>query len=549
MTSRHDYFFHSSDISQEIKDNKVLLELKEYIERHGFSLNANFGLPEPQTIDIPDSICRMIKQETEHNFEFLESEIKETEILLNEEQQIIVNSVMESIDRKLGKMISIDASGGTGKTFVLCFILNKIRSQGKVALATAGSGIAATLLPKGTTFHSRTKCPLILTDESICNISENEDTASLIRITEAMIVDEVSMMDRRALEAADRTFKWLRKSDKPFGGITMVFSGDWRQILTVVPHGSKMDIIERCFKSSFLWNDIQILQLKENMRIKQTIGNDQEEQANFATFLLELGEGKIPVNKDEGEFSIELNESLKLNGETLEDMVNWVYNDLDNNIENHNWLCERVILCSTNSEVDMVNKYLTKRFPGEEYICNSVDTADCDGNYVIGLEILNNLCPSGMPPHQMSLKIGMIIMLLRNIDQQNGHCNGSRYVIQQIYPHVLVVKSIIGRNSGLQLLIPRFNLCPTDNILPFTMYRRQFPIRPCFAMTINKSQGQTLQRVGVFCIKDFFSHGQFYVAASRVGKSSNFLILALDEKTKTKRKYLSNVVYKEVLTN
>ena len=78
----------------------------------------------------------------------------------------------------------------------------------------------------------------------------------------------------------------------------------------------------------------------------------------------------------------------------------------------------------------------------------------------------------------------MIIMLLRNIDQQNGHCNGSRYVIEEILPHLLVVKSIIGINAGLKLLIPRFNLCPTDNILPFTMCRRQFPIRPCFAMTI-----------------------------------------------------------------
>ena len=125
-------------------------------------------------------------------------------------------------------MIAIDASGGTGKTFILSHILNKIRVKGLVALATAASGIAASLLPNGTTFHSRTKCPLTLTEDSTCNINDCDSTATLIRMTHLMVIDEVSMMDRRALEAADRTFRWLRGSDKPFGGITIVFSGDWR---------------------------------------------------------------------------------------------------------------------------------------------------------------------------------------------------------------------------------------------------------------------------------------------------------------------------------
>ena len=178
------------------------------------------------------------------------------------------------------------------KTFTLSHILRKVRAQGKVALATAASGIAATLLPKGTTFHSRTKCPIVLTDESTCNVNEDDNTAALIKLTHIMVVDEVSMMDRRALEAADRTFQWLRGSEKPFGGITMVFSGDWRQILTVVPHGSRTEIVGRCLKSSYLWREFTILRLTENMRIRQATGGQQDE-ADFATFLLNLGEGKI----------------------------------------------------------------------------------------------------------------------------------------------------------------------------------------------------------------------------------------------------------------
>ncbi len=73
---------------------------------------------------------------------------------------------MDSVEQRLGKMIAVGANGGTGKTFTLSHILNKVQAQGKVALATAASGITATLLPKGTIFHSRTKCPLILNDES-----------------------------------------------------------------------------------------------------------------------------------------------------------------------------------------------------------------------------------------------------------------------------------------------------------------------------------------------------------------------------------------------
>ena len=93
-----------------------------------------------------------------------------------------------------------------------------MRVQHKLALATASSGIAATLLPKGSTFHSRTKCPIVLNEKSTCAISANSATAVLIRMCSLFVIDEVSMMDRHAVEAADRTFRWLRNHDVPFGG-------------------------------------------------------------------------------------------------------------------------------------------------------------------------------------------------------------------------------------------------------------------------------------------------------------------------------------------
>ena len=104
-----------------------------------------------------------------------------------------------------------------------------------------------------------------------------------------MVVDEVTMMDRYALEAADRSFRSLRNSTQPFGAMTMVFSGDWRQILTVVPHGSRSKIIARTLKSSYIWQHVEPFSLTINMRVKQSDCTDAEEQKIFSKYLFTPG--------------------------------------------------------------------------------------------------------------------------------------------------------------------------------------------------------------------------------------------------------------------
>ncbi|KAF7648788.1 hypothetical protein LDENG_00151820 [Lucifuga dentata] len=95
--------------------SQVLLELKDYVERHGFTLNENFGLPEPDPIHVQPRIPHIIQHGTDHNIPELEAHITETEHLLNDEHRVVVKTVMESVDQGLGKMIAVDASGGTGK--------------------------------------------------------------------------------------------------------------------------------------------------------------------------------------------------------------------------------------------------------------------------------------------------------------------------------------------------------------------------------------------------------------------------------------------------
>ena len=201
--------------------NQVLLEIQEHLERYGYDLTVNFKLPQPNRDLIRQTDPHDIRHETQHDVPELQRYIDATQHLLNDEQRAVAHCVLESVQNNHGKLIALDASGGTGKTFTLTFILKSVRADGKVALATASSGIAATLLPKGTTFHSRTKCPIVLSDESMCNIGTTSSTAVLIRRCSLFVIDEVSMMDRRAVEAADRTFRKLRECpNSPFGGKT-----------------------------------------------------------------------------------------------------------------------------------------------------------------------------------------------------------------------------------------------------------------------------------------------------------------------------------------
>ena len=224
--------------------NEMLQYLSDRLARDNLQLKRDFNLPEPDADFMAIRQARVIREETDYDINLLR-QIDETDrSKLNVQQLAVYNTVIDSVDNSRNKLISLDASGGTGKTFVLSPILAHVRSQKHVALATAMSGIAATLLPMGRTLHSRLKVPININDDSTCNISPSDATAELLRRCRLLVIDEVSMANRRIFEAIDRMLKNIREDESHFGGLTVVFAGDWRQILPVVCKGNRADIVD-----------------------------------------------------------------------------------------------------------------------------------------------------------------------------------------------------------------------------------------------------------------------------------------------------------------
>src|SRR6267142_1911064 len=185
---------------------------------------------------------------------------------LNPDQQAGFDKITSAVTTKSGEIFFLHGAGGTGKTFLYNTLCYHLRSQDKIVLCVASSGIAALLLQGGRTAHSCFKIPIPCHESSICNIPKTSQLAELIHMTDLVIWDEATMQHRHNMEAVDCTFRdILNNSEKPFGGLSVVFGGDFRQILPVIIKGSRGQTVGSCIQRSFLWTSIKVLHLYQNM--------------------------------------------------------------------------------------------------------------------------------------------------------------------------------------------------------------------------------------------------------------------------------------------
>ncbi|GFS92039.1 ATP-dependent DNA helicase [Trichonephila clavipes] len=325
---------------------------------------------------------------------------------------------MRAITEQSGGLFFIDAPGGTGKTFLLSLILATIQSQNNIALAIASSGIAATLLDGGRTTHSALKLPLNLqnTEAPTCNISKNSGMRKVLQTCQIIIWDECTMSHKKALEALDRTLRDFRGNRRIFGGALISLSGDFRQTLPIIPRSTPADELHACLKSSVLWRHLQKLTLKTNMRVQLQRGMHRLEILQNNSWILEMGEWKLmnlPAN------------FCKIT-ESIDELLQKFFPNIAQNYKNHQWLSTRAILAAKNIDVNTINFTIQHGIPSETTTYKSIDTVENQDEVVnYPTEFLNSLDLPGMPPHVLTLKIGVPIILLRNINSPRL-CNGTR---------------------------------------------------------------------------------------------------------------------------
>ncbi|XP_070529768.1 ATP-dependent DNA helicase pif1-like [Cardiocondyla obscurior] len=455
---------------------------------------------------------------------------------LNEKQKQIVDLILQKIDNNdnNNNCFYINGPGGTGKTFVYTTIYYLAKIRQKQVYTMAFTGIAATLLPFGKTVHKTFGLPVPLFADSTSAIKIQSKEAQNLKEIDIFIWDKAPMAPRYALDIMDKLLQDIMENNLPFDGKVVILGGDFRQLLPIKVRGTRSEIVNLSIKYSNVWKYFTKLSLTQNMRVKP-------EEIEFAKFLLDMGDGKV----NDSENNIQIPQCCIAPAKA--NIVIDIFGELIKK-QDFNNMAKCAILSPRNVDVEKINKQVVELLNiFEERIYTSVDSIEnCgnDDNIINSLtpEYLNTLSPTSLPPYELRLRKNCIVMLIRNLSINEGLCNGTRLIIKEMENHLLKCQILTGDKMGDIVFINRITLY-CENEYPFAFKRRQFPIKIAFAMTINKSQGQTFEKIGLDLTRDVFNHGQLYVACSRVRSWKALTVYLGEQRINT---YVKNYVYKEI---
>ena len=225
------------------------------------------------------------------------------------------------------------------------------------------------------------------------------------------------------------------------------------------------------------------------------MGKDKNSKG-YSETLLKVGEGKLPIDSNE-ELRIP-NEVQHHRGTVVsryDNLLNKVNSEFVQKCMNPNYQSERTILAPFNDMVDKVSDRISARLPDAQRQYLLFDTPVYDSLFVeFRAEFLHSQQPSGVPSHVINLKVSAPIMLLRNLDASRLF-KETWLIVKTFMLNIIQATIMTGCAKGEDAFIPRIPIIPSD--FPIEFYLLQFPVHLSYAMTINKSLGQTLKVAGL----------------------------------------------------
>ncbi|KAJ5865150.1 uncharacterized protein N7529_007066 [Penicillium soppii] len=277
---------------------------------------------------------------------------------LNDGQQIIFSAVVSAVIDSRPAAWYLQGPAGTGKTFLYRAIYAELRCLGFDVARIASSGIAATLLPDGSTAHSYFGIPLELHEDSISSLRPRTAKFRRLRTAALIIWDEVPMQDRYAVELVNRLLQDARDNHCLFGGLPVLMGGDFAQTLPIVVPYSRTRTVAACLQRSSIWPRLTVLQLHHNMRLSPTGVN-----ADYGQYLSTMS------YREELQGSITLPQYIP-RSDTVEELCDTIYpaTALSATTGDLEFFAKRSIITIRNNAVTVFNDQLINRMPGDSSV-------------------------------------------------------------------------------------------------------------------------------------------------------------------------------------
>jgi ATP-dependent DNA helicase PIF1 len=439
---------------------------------------------------------------------------------------------------KQGGNLFITGPGGSGKTKLIQYFVHYSKIKDQKLQVCALTGCASILLNcNARTLHSWSGIKLAkgAKNKIIESVASNRNAVRNWKKAKILIIDEVSMLSRKIFEIIEEVARTIKKNTLPFGGMQIIFSGDFCQLPPVGTHGEQ-DTFQFCFQSP-MWNTV--FPLSNCIELKTIF---RQNDPLYTNILNHIRKGVIThTDKD-----------------VLEKRVNIQFDSTKHNG------CIPTKLFPLRAKADYVNNMMFSKLPHEDNVFELIKTSDnstfIDTGKPLPLSVLqmckklttkeieyelNQLINNAPCVQILHLKVGAAVMCSINLDMENSICNGSQGIVIDII-----------RNKDFAMPVVKFSNGIIKHIHPYywqseeypTISIGQYPLCLAWALTIHKIQGATLQFAEIDVGNSIFEYGQTYVALSRV-QSLDGLYLSAFNYEKIQTNPIVTEFYKNIQNN